>query len=233
MPLEKKIFYSKTLGIFKKASVLTLFSFINSPKKKQKLTEGKITNIQFSNNLCFIDFGFKAEIEIFFNELNLRIPKLSSVVQQCNFIKQYSILRFKITNLNNFFLNKIEIKLKKTKLSSKILFYILLKQKKKRIFLKGRLINVIRGGFSVGLCGYIAFLPKSHSFFKFLGKVTLFFLLSLNFIRKSFVVSQRSITKIVKRRLLKLGSRLVYIKNSGIKKKEFYQKRKVDYNKNF
>jgi hypothetical protein len=78
MPLEKKIFYSKTLGIFKKASVLTLFSFINSPKKKQKLTEGKITNIQFSNNLCFIDFGFKAEIEIFFNEYEVSDYKYSS-----------------------------------------------------------------------------------------------------------------------------------------------------------
>ena len=63
-------------------------------------------------------------------------------------------------------------------------------------------------------CGCpIGVLPKSHSFFKILGKVTFFYLLSVNFARKSFVVSQKYMNKTIKRRLLKLGSRLVYIKH--------------------
>lgn len=213
MSVEKLNFYNKILKNFKESSAITLIPSFNSTKKKQKFIEGKIHVCKFSNNLLFIDFGYKYEIEIFSYELNLRIPKPNSITNQCSFIKNYSFVQFNIVVFHTFFLNNFTIKIKKEKLSTKILFYILLKQKQKKIFLKGRIIDIIRGGFSVGICGYIAFLPKSHSFFKFLGKLTFFYLLSVNFVRKSFVVSQKNINKTIKRRLLKLGSRLVYIKN--------------------
>lgn len=212
--MEKINFYNKILNSFKESSALTLLPSFISTKKKQKLIEGKIHNCKLSNNLLFIDFGFKYEIEIFSTELHLRIPQFQSVLNQCNFVKQHSILNFNIIVLHTFFLNNFDIKTKKSKLSSKTLFYILLKQKRKKIFLKGRIIDSIKGGFSVGICSYIAFLPNSHSFLKYMGKITFFFLLSVNFARKSFVVSQRNINKTIKRKLLKLGSRLVYMKNN-------------------
>lgn len=213
MNIEKTNFYNKILKTFKESSPLTLLPSFISTKKKQKFIEGKLHVCKFSNNLFFIDFGYKYEIEIFGYELNLRLSKLTSIIKQCAFIKRYSVIHFKIIVFHTFFLNNFDIKTKKLKLSTKILFYILLKQKRKKIFLKGRTLDIIRGGYSVGICGYIAFLPKSHAFFKLLGKITFFYLLSVNFARKSFVVSQKYINKTIKRRLLKLGSRLIYIKN--------------------
>lgn len=212
MNIKKLNFYNKILNNFKESSALTLLPSFTPIQKKQKFIEGKLHACTFSNNLFFVDFGYKYEIELFGHELNLRIPKLNSIIKQCSYIKRYTFIQFNIKTFHTFFLNNFEIKTKKIKLSTKILFYILLKQKKKKIFLKGRIVDFIRGGFSVGICGYVAFLPKSHSFFKFLGKTTFFYLLSVNFARKSFVVSQKYINKTIKRRLLKLGSRLVYIK---------------------
>jgi ribosomal protein S1 len=221
MNLQKTNFYNKILNNFKESTALSLLPSFISTKKKQKFIEGKIYVCKFSNKLFFIDFGYKYEIEIFSHELNLRLPVLNSITKQCNYVKKYSSIQFNIMVFHNFFLNNFDIKTKKLKLSTKILFYILLKQKRKRIFLKGRIIDIIRGGFSVGVCGYITFLPKSHAFFKSLGKLGFFYLLSANFARKSFIVSQRHIHKTIKRRLLKLGSRLVYIKNQNYSKKNF------------
>lgn len=89
-----------------------------------------------------------------------------------------------------------------------------MKQSRKR-YVKGRLLNLTRGGYCIGIFGFIGFLPNSHTFLKIsksIGVKNNFYIIKIDNNKKSFIISQRHMDKIFKRRLLKLGSRLTYLK---------------------
>lgn len=174
-----------------------------APLKEQTI-EGSIDLINASNNQLFIDFGFRTNIEVFSAELQLRLPLVLSLTKKCNYIKKFSQFNFKLTVLQHFFLNEILIQ-KNSWINFMLLVKLFKKQKNtKKYQLKGRLLNETKGGFAVGFAGLIGFLPKSHAFIRSTKKIgfgTSFYIMSVNKSKKTFLVSQRRIGKILKRRL--------------------------------
>lgn len=168
--------------------------------------EGKIQYISKNTHIISIDFGFKQDLESFFTELMITIPTFESLNETCNYIQRFSIITFKILVLQNFFLNEILIK-KTIFLDFKLFLFLFSKQRKsKKIYFKSRILNVIRGGFCIGTCGFTGFLPKSQSALKFqkVGSITICFILNIDKIKKSLLVSQYKTIKITQRRLQKL-----------------------------
>lgn len=213
--LNKSKFITKTFKTFKKS----VRCFI--PLQKRTI-QGKIHFVTFSNNLLFVDFGFKYEIESFENELKLCIPNDLSLKEKCNYIKTLSFIEFNIIVLRNFFLNKILIEKRKNNLDFKIFSFVFFlqqkrKSKQKRYYIKGRILNRIKGGFAVGISGYVGFLPLSHGLLKNFGRITLFYILSIDLEKSILVVSQMKINGILRRQLKKLGSRFInFDKNISI-----------------
>lgn len=207
-------FVTKTFLNFKKS--IRCFN----PLQKRTIL-GKIHFVRLLNNLLFIDFGFKQEVECFTHELNLRIPNKLSLKEKCNYIKSASFIEFKIIFLQSFFFNKILIK-KIQKIMNlnafRDIFYIDIKknryrkkrrQLKRKVLIKGRFFNPIRGGFAIGVFGHIVFLPLSHAVFKCFGQLTLFYFLFIDFEKRNIIVSQKKITSLLKKQLEKLGSRFI------------------------
>jgi ribosomal protein S1 len=87
----------------------------------------------------------------------------------------------------------IFFKFNKQKINKKIsrLLKILNRIKKKKIFIKGRILNDIKGGFAVGSIGLICFLPKSRAFNCKVGYVYSFLIFSIDNYRHSFVLYRK------------------------------------------
>ena len=171
---------------------------------KEQIIEGNIDLINASNNQLLVDFGFRTNIEVFSSELQLRVPLSLSLTKKCNYIKKFSQFNFKLTVLQHFFLNEILIQ-KHSWLNFMLLVKVFKKQKNtKKYQLKGRILNETKGGYAIGFTGLVGFLPKSHAFLrstKRIGLGTSFYIISVNKSKKTFLVSQRRIGKILKRRL--------------------------------
>lgn len=192
-------------------SNLGCFSFFSKRNIKGKI------NFFFYNNKISLDFGFKNSIECFENELQFRLPNFQSLKDQCNYFKNVSFIIFRTLNLDSFFFQKILITLKKQKrflLDFQVLYFVWYRLMFNRNFIRGRVIHFLKGGFAIGFFGYIAFLPNSHAFGPRLGLYEMFYFMSFNLEKKTFIVSQKRINKIIKRRLLKLGSKIIYLKKS-------------------
>jgi ribosomal protein S1 len=209
---KKHKFNSNTYKLFKNS--ITCFG----PLQK-RIIEGKIDVIISKDKLVFIDFGFLNEIESFLTELSLRIPEFFCLTTKCNFIKKFSSFEFKVVVLQSFFLNETIIK-KHYFLNFNVFLFIFLKQKqKKKRYIKGRILNLTKGGYSIGVCGFVGFLPNSHTLLKLsksIGIINSFYIITINKKKKNFIFSQRRMEKILKRRLLKLSSRLMYLEKFNI-----------------
>jgi hypothetical protein len=69
--------------------------------------------------------------------------------------------------------------------------HILNQIQRKKFLIKGRVLNQIKGGYSIGSAGLVGFLPKSRTIACKLGLVYYFLLLSLDSHRLSFVFLQK------------------------------------------
>ena len=70
---------------------------------------------------------------------------------------------------------------------------------KQKIFIRGRVLNDLKGGFAVGSIGLIFFLPKSRAFGCKVGFIYNFSILSIDSYRNSFILFQkRPILKSIK-----------------------------------
>nr|YP_009476612.1 ribosomal protein S1 [Chroomonas placoidea]AVM81105.1 ribosomal protein S1 [Chroomonas placoidea] len=153
----------------------------------------------------------------------MRIPDSLSLKEKCNYIKSLSLIEFNIVLLRNFFLNKVLIEKKKNNIDFKMFSFLFFlqqkrKNKQKKYYVKGRILNRIRGGFAIGISGYIGFLPLSHTLLKHFGRVTLFHMLSIDTEKRILMISQMKINGILRRQLKKLGSRFInFEKNIPIK----------------
>lgn len=209
MTSKKNKFINQTYQAFKKSSLC--FSPLQN-----RTVQGKAHFIMFSNDLVLVDFGFKSEVQFLTNELHLHVYKLRSFREKISHIQKYAIVEFNILTLQSSFFRDVSIQSQKRVIDFKFFQLYFVQQQQKKIkrkspSVKGRLLNSIRGGFSVGICGYIAFLPLSHSLHKDFGKMSLFHILAINPERSTFVVSQKKMDKILRERLKTLGSRLAYV----------------------
>jgi len=178
----------------------------------QQLVEGVLDAFTSHNGFVLIDFGFKREIESVSSELISYLSKSNSLTDKCNRAQKVSYFEFKILVLQHFFLNETLIK-KRFFLNFNVFFWLLSREKKR--YLKCRILNVIKGGYSVGVGGFVGFLPYSRSFLNFskrIGSITTCRVIAINKGKERFVVSQKRIDTILKRQLVNIWSRLSTIK---------------------
>ena len=53
-----------------------------------------------------------------------------------------------------------------------------------KYFIKGRILNPIKGGMAVGFCGVVAFLPMSYFTTSTMGRLNIFYIVSLEIKKK-------------------------------------------------
>ena len=206
-------FNFKTQLLFKKS--LICFGSLNS-----RIYKGKINTINLQTKSLLLDCGYPFYVTCFLDELALPITLQNlPLLNIYNNIKKFSIFQFKIFASEEFFANQLLIK---PYFISHVYFlnYILKKQTSvKKFYLKGRILNFTKGGYSVGLCGFVAFLPASHvnsNYLNCVGSILAIYIVSINIVNNSIVVvlSQRKLEKLLERKLWKLSSRFMFIKKS-------------------
>jgi hypothetical protein len=87
-------------------------------------------------------------------------------------------------------------------------YYFLKKSYTSYCFLRGRLLNLIKNGYSIGICGIVCFLPKTESqefYFNRKTKSSIFYIKKLDLLKKICILSQRNIIKQSSRVLFKLS----------------------------
>ncbi|YP_001874768.1 hypothetical protein HAM_015 (mitochondrion) [Hemiselmis andersenii] len=179
-----------------------------------QLVEGSIEAFTVHNSFVLIDFGFKREIELFSSEFIPHSFNSLSLTEKFNSLQKLNFFEFKVLVLEHFFLNETLIK-KSFFLNFNIFFWLLSREKKR--YVKCRILNVLKGGYSVGIGGFVGFLPYSRSFLNYskrIGFITTCRVTAINISKKRFVVSQKRIDTIFKRQLVNLWSRLCTIKKS-------------------
>jgi hypothetical protein len=178
--------------------------------------KGKTHFITVSNDILYLDFGFKHEVEVFKNEFRTRLSSTLSINKLCNYIKPISTVLFNIVALESFFFHKILIETQKNHINLQLFYFLLLLQNKNqnkpiKYYIKGRFLNPLKGGLAIGVCGYVSFLPLSHALFKKFGLCALFYILSIDIEKKIFVVSQSKIDIRLRKQLKKLKARFLNI----------------------
>lgn len=150
-------------------------------------------NLQFGNYI-FVDVGFKYVIKV-----NIK-----------NYSKYHTLLKFiKLETLFNDSL--IDFSNTKNSISRKSNWSVIKKAFKLRCILPGKVLNSVKNGFSVGIFGFIGFMPKKYALDNNLSSKSIFIVNSVDVLKKTFVVSQKQIDKTTFRALFKLSSQISYI----------------------
>ncbi len=158
---------------------------------KSRFIEGQILHIK---NLYILDIGFKYSLDLCKNYSNKNII----------FLK----LKKAETLFNNFSISELDLL---ADYIYKFNWIIIKKIFQNKYLVLGRFLNIVHGGFSIGICGAIGFLPKKFFVISNKNMVSIFSIINLNLIKKTFIVSQKHINKIVARTLFKLSSKIMYI----------------------
>jgi small subunit ribosomal protein S1 len=139
-----------------------------------------------------IDIGFKMGTSIPIKELNRRNNYNIGSKSQ-GYITQLE------SNQGDFILDVFQL----NKIDPDIIWKLIEDEYKKNLLVKGRILNVVKGGFSVGLSGIVAFLPNSHLVKgkspthkhwlertkPFIGSILDFRVLKMNPLRRNIIVS--------------------------------------------
>jgi hypothetical protein len=195
LPLKASFIWTKNKESFYHAGWKT-FPVSSSVKKIRQTGQLKLiklsdvlkeqkNNINSLNSQFQLDFNSNLKINIF-NLKNIE----SSVIRK--------------NNLADNFYNSNTPKLNDTILSTKSSLDLtnavwselyLSWQKKRKVY--GRILNTVNGGFSVGIAGYIAFLPKSRLYNKTyqIGRLIPFQILNINLQTKNIVLTGQRINK--------------------------------------
>jgi ribosomal protein S1 len=177
-------FYTKAIQEFKHN--LNCFSLFDN-----RVVEGIVLEY---NNSHFIDIGFKYLIKMrklhpLNNSIILKIIKLETL-------------------FNDLHVNYVSLKYD---LNNKLNWFILKKAFENKCFLNGKILNPVRNGFSVGICGFVGFIPKKHCINYKYNVSSIYIITSFNLFKKTFSLSQKQINKIASRTLFKLSSKIIYI----------------------
>ena len=154
-----------------------------------------IDSIKFHlNNYIFVDVGFKYTI------------KLSSDV----YLKYHTLLKFiRLETLFNDSL--IDFSNTKNSITRRLNWSIIKKAFNIRCILPGKVLNPIKNGFSIGILGFVGFMPKKYAIDNSSSLKSIFIINSIDIFKKTFTVSQKQIDKITFRVLFKLSSQISYI----------------------
>ena len=176
-------FYQNLLFSLKtRMNCFTLFS--------NRMIEG---NVYHFKNFSAVDIGFKYLVfldkPLSTNIIPLKVLKLEGILNDihCDYVKFKNDLAFK---LNWSLIKKAFIN---------------------RCILRGRILNPIYNGFSVGIWGFVGFVPKIYSIIDKCNLRSVFVIMSINHFKNTFILSQNKIKKKSPRVLYRLSSQLAYI----------------------
>jgi hypothetical protein len=178
-----KKFYRDTFANFKtKINCFALFT--------NRVIEGSVYHFE---SFSIVDLGFKYLIMkdelLITNKINLKVIKLETILNDlhCDYIKFKNDLAFK---LNWSLIKKAFIN---------------------RCLLRGRVLNPIYNGFSIGVWGFVGFIPKKYSIVSKCNIRSVFVITSIDYLKNTFILSQNKVDKTSPRILFRLSSQLAYI----------------------
>lgn len=178
-----RFFYSDVLTDLK--TKMNCFALFNN-----RIVEGKIYS---SEDFFIIDIGFKyltiAKWPLMINTISLKVLKLETI-------------------LNDLYFDHVKFK---TDLAFRLNWSLIKKAFINRCFIRGRMLNSMYNGFSVGIWGFVGFLPKKYAIINRCNIRSVFVIMSIDYLKNTFVLSQSKIDKISPRTLFRLSSHLTYI----------------------
>jgi len=179
-----KNFFEDDIILIKKH--LNCFSLFNN-----RVLEGFVYVV---NNDVFVDFGFKYIIESSYHNHS-----------------KYSII-LKILKLETLFNDsEIDYLNVKNNINHKLNWPFIKKAFNIRCILNGKILNPIKDGFSVGICGFVGFIARKETITNNTNFKSIFNIISIDILKKTFVVSQKQLDRTIFRVLFKLSSRISYI----------------------
>lgn len=152
---------------------------------KGQLVTGTIVHI--SKDILFIDIGTKKNIK--FKKSELYNTMLNPMNNSFSIGQQ---IPFYMENYDNYEHNIILSYDKGQKLLREKMIWDYIEDKK---YINGRILNHVNGGYSVGIGGLVAFLPKNHlgdPKEKVMGQLKTFSILKANRINNNVIVSRLS-----------------------------------------
>jgi len=178
-----KIFYTDAFVNLK--ANINCFSLFNN-----RIIEGKV---YYLRNFSIIDIGFKY---LATTEKPLNVSTVSLKV-----VRLETILNDLYCDYNRF----------KNDLASKLNWSLIKKVFINRCLIRGRVLNPIYNGFSIGVWGFVGFVPKKYSITNKCNVRSVFVIMSIDYLKNTFVLSQNKIDKTSPRILFRLSSQLAYI----------------------
>jgi ribosomal protein S1 len=152
-------------------------------------------NVYIFKNFSTVDIGFKyliIEKTLLVDTVKLKVTRLESTLNDLHF----------------FYI----------KLASNLMNWSLIKKAfANKCVLKGRILNSVQKGFSVGVFGFVGLVLQKNFFINkqslrpVLGIKTVFLVKSIDYLKKTIHLSQSGIIKIWSRVLFRLSSQLAYI----------------------
>ena len=124
--------------------------------------------------------------------------------------KYHTLLKFiKLETLFNDSL--IDFSSTKNSITRKFNWSIIKKAFNARCILPGKVLNPVKNGFSIGIFGFIGFMPKKYAIDNNPPLKSIFIINSIDIFKKTFIVSQKQIDKTTFRVLFKLSSQISYV----------------------
>ena len=178
-----RFFYADVFIDFKtRMNCFALFS--------NRIIEG---NVYHFKNFSIIDTGFKY--------LTLTEQPLTTKTITFKILKLETILNDIYLDYNRF----------KNDLASKLNWSLIKKAFANKCLVRGRILNSVYNGFSVGIWGFVGFIPKKYSIVNRSNVRSVFVIMSIDYLKNTFVLSQNKIDKTSPRILFRLSSQLAYI----------------------
>lgn len=194
MNLYNKNFYlnSNNLSKYYKNDILEFKLYLGCFSLfKNRIVES--TNLNF-NNFTAIDVGFKYIVK----------------ADNKSYQTQYTLL--KLIKLETFFNDSlINSLIAKNNISQNSNWSIIKKAFTIKSILPGKILNPFRKGFSVGIFGFVGFIPRKYLLTNSSNLKSVFIVNSINIQKKTFVLSQKKINKNIFRILFKLSSQISYV----------------------
>lgn len=183
------------------------FKFFKSSLSCYGTSENRFfeSELKKSHDQIILDFGHKHKVKVLSTTFKAKVP--DAVVSKIkNFETPYNDMLVDFDAFRKIQTNEELFKLLKQKFESKS-------------FLKGRVLNSTKRGFSVGICGVVGFLSINNVVKINKDKTVLVYIESMNANQGIITFSQKNIHKKTHKTLLKLASRIVFIFDSNSKKK--------------
>ena len=163
------------------------------------------SELKTNHDQITLDFGYKHKLKVLKTKLKPQASKLM-ISKIKSFETPYNDMLVDFDAYRKIETNKGLLQLFKEKFESKS-------------FLKGRVLNSTKRGFSIGACGLVGFLAVNNVTKINKDKTVIVYIESMNIYQGIISFSQKNIHKKAHKTLLKLASRIVFVFDSNSKKK--------------